>query len=71
MNLVLQGPSSLLIGFIILLIIGSIIIAIAGTLIAFLPALIVAGIVWWITGNETFAGVAFLLIALLSLTKRK
>lgn len=61
----------MIIGLIILLIIGSIIIALAGVLIAFLPALIAAGIVWWITGNETFAGLAFLLIALLSLTRRK
>jgi len=56
---------------ILLIIIGSIIIWIAGALIFFLPAFIVAGIVYWITGDDTLAGLAFLLVALSSLTRRK
>lgn len=56
---------------ILLIIIGSIIIWIAGALIFFLPAFIVAGIIYWITGDDTLAGLAFLLVALSSLTKRK
>jgi hypothetical protein len=56
---------------ILLIIIGSIIIWIAGALIFFLPAFIVAGIVYWITGDDTLAGLAFLLVALSSLTRKK
>jgi hypothetical protein len=73
-SLITVGPIgiiSLFWVFILLIIIGSIIIWIAGTLIFFLPAFIVAGIVYWITGDDTLAGVAFLLVALSSLTRRK
>jgi hypothetical protein len=56
---------------ILLIIIGSIIIWIAGALIFFLPAFIIAGIVYWITGDDTLAGLAFLLVALSSLTRKK
>jgi hypothetical protein len=65
-----QGISSLLIGFIILVIIGAIIIWVIGVLIAFIPAFIIAGVVWWLTGNEMYAGVAFLLVALLFIFRR-
>jgi hypothetical protein len=56
---------------IVLFIIGSIIIYVVGALIFFIPAGIVSVIVWYITGNETLTGLAFLLVALSSLTKRK
>jgi hypothetical protein len=54
-----------------MIIIGAIIIMIAGVLIMFLPALILAGVVYWLTGSETYTGIAFLIIALLSLTRRR
>lgn len=54
-----------------LIIVGAIIIFIAGIFIFFLPAFIVAGIVWWISRSETLAGIAFLLVALTSLTRRR
>jgi hypothetical protein len=56
---------------IVFFIIGSIIIYVVGALIFFIPAGIVSVIVWYITGNETLTGLAFLLVALSSLTKRK
>jgi hypothetical protein len=56
-------------GFLVL--IGVIVIMVAGALLFFLPAAIIAGVVWFLTGNELYTGVAFLIIALLSLTRRK
>lgn len=55
----------------ILVIIGSIIIMVVGALVFFIPAVIVAYVVWWLTGDHTLAGIAFLLIAFLSLTRRR
>jgi hypothetical protein len=69
--LISQGPIIILVGLIALIVIGVIIIVIAGVLLALIPAIIVSGIVFFISGNQTYAGVAFLLIALLSLTRRK
>ncbi len=62
-----------LIAFIILVIIGIIIIAlIIGALLFFLPAAIIAGVVWFLTGGDLFwAGVAFLAVALLTLILRR
>ena len=67
----LAAPIVMLGGLIVLVIIGMIIIFIAGVFIFLLPAVIVAGVVWWLTGSEFMAGVAFLLIAVLSLSKKK
>jgi hypothetical protein len=53
-----------------MVIIGSIIIWVVGALIFFIPAFVVAGAVWYITGNPDFTGVAFLVIAVLSLLRR-
>jgi hypothetical protein len=55
----------------VLVLIGVIIIMVVGALLFFLPAAIVAGVVWYFTGNELYAGLAFLAIAVLSLTRRK
>ena len=55
--------------FLIFLLIGSIIIWFVGALIFFIPAIIVAAIVYYFTGNDTMAGLAFLLVALASLTQ--
>lgn len=53
-----------------MVIIGSIIIWVVGALVFFIPAFVVGGVVWFITGNPDFAGAAFLVIAVLSLLKR-
>jgi len=55
----------------ILVLIGVILIMVARALLFFLPATILAGVVWFLTGSEIYTGIAFLVIALLSLTKRK
>jgi hypothetical protein len=55
----------------ILVLIGVIIIMVAGALLFFLPAAVIAGVVWYLTGNELYTGIAFLVIAVLSLTRRK
>jgi len=55
----------------ILLLIGTIIIMVVGALLFFLPAAVIAGIVWLLTGKELYAALAFLAVAILSLTKRK
>ena len=59
----------LLVGAMVL--IGIIIIMVVGALLFFLPAAVLAGIVWILTGNELYTGLAFLAVALLSLTRRK
>jgi hypothetical protein len=55
----------------VLVLIGVIIIMFVGALLFFLPAAIVAGVVWYVTGNELYAGIAFLVVAVLSLTRKK
>ena len=55
----------------VLVLIGLIIIMVVGALLFLLPAAIVAGIVWYFTGNELYAGLAFLAIAIISLTRKK
>jgi hypothetical protein len=62
---------SLIWNLVIFVIIGSIIISILGTLIFFIPAAVISGVVWYITGNQSYAGIAFLLVAILSIIKRK
>jgi len=61
-----------LIVLLILLIIGIvIIIIIAKVLFFFLPAAIIALVVWLLSGSLFWAGVAFLVIAFISVAKRK
>lgn len=67
----LSTPMVMLASFIALIIIGAVIIFVVGLFIFFLPAIIVAGVVWWLTRSEFMAGVAFFLVSLLSLTRRK
>ena len=55
----------------VLVLIGIVIIMVVGALLFFLPAAIVAGVVWYFTGSELYAGIAFLAVAILSLTRRK
>ena len=47
-----------------------IIILIAKILLFILPAAIIALVVWFLTGNLLWAGIAFLVVAFLSLLKR-
>ncbi len=55
----------------VLVLVGIIIIMVAGALLFLLPAAIIAGVVWYLTGNQLYTGIAFLVIAILSLTRRK
>jgi len=56
----------------ILLVIGLVIIvAIAKVILFFLPAAIIALVVWLLTGSGFLAGIAFLIIAFISVSKRK
>lgn len=66
----IANPLLVIGGLIILVLIGLFVIVIIGTLILILPALIVAGVVWWLTGSEILAGFAFLLIALIAFARR-
>ena len=68
---VVAGGSIVFLGLIAMVIIGMIIITVLGTLFMLIPAIIVSGIVWWLTGSELLTGVAFLLIALSSFLKKK
>ena len=66
----ISNPLLVIGGLIILVLIGLLVIVIIGTLILVLPALIVAGVVWWLTGSEILAGIAFLLIALIAFARK-
>ena len=55
----------------VLVLIGVVIIMVVGALLFFLPAAVLAWVVWFLTGSELYAAAAFLVIALLSLTKKK
>jgi hypothetical protein len=55
----------------ILVLIGIIIIMVVGAMLFFLPAVVIAGVVWFLTGSDLYTGLAFLAIAILSLSRRK
>ncbi len=58
-------------GFIVLFVIGIlVIILIVGLAIVLLPAILVAIIVWFFTGSFFYAGIAFLVVALISLVSK-
>jgi membrane protein implicated in regulation of membrane protease activity len=57
-------------GLIGLIIIGLVIILVIRLLFVLIPAAIVAFIVWFFTGNLWWAGVAFLIVAALSILKK-
>jgi len=59
-----------LLGIIGLIIIGLIIIFVIRLLFMLIPAALVAFVVWFFTGNLWWAGIAFLLIAALSILKK-
>jgi hypothetical protein len=57
-----------ILGAIVLVIIGILVIVlIVGALLVLLPAIIVAIVVWFITGSFFFAGIAFLVVAIISI----
>jgi len=61
-----------LIALLFLVVIGIIIIiVIAKVLLFFLPAAIIAIVVWFLSGSLFWGGVAFLIIAFISVVKRK
>jgi hypothetical protein len=53
-----------------LLVVGVIVIMVIGALIFLLPAAILAFVVWFLTGSMFWAGVVFLVIAIISLLKK-
>jgi len=71
MALVVLGPLIDVAFLILLLVIGLVIIILLAKVFLFiLPAGIIALIVWFLTGSVFWAGVAFLVVALISLLKR-
>ena len=54
----------------VLIIIGVIIVVLIGLFIIFLPAILLAAVVWLLTGSIFWAGIVFLIIAALSLFKK-
>ena len=56
---------------ILLLILAVVIISFLRTFFLLLPAIIVAAVVWFLTRNLTWAGIAFLIVAILSVLKRR
>ncbi len=54
-------------GGFVFLVIGILIIIPVGALIVFLPAVIVSVIVWFLTASLFLAGIAFLIVALISI----
>lgn len=56
---------------ILLIILGIVIILVIKTFLFLLPAAIIASVVWFITGDNYLTGIAFLVIAVISLIKKK
>jgi hypothetical protein len=68
--LILEAGLSI-IALIILLVIGLVIlVVVVGSILLFLPAAIIAFVVWFLTGDLFLAGVAFLIIAVLMIIFR-
>jgi hypothetical protein len=59
-----------ILGLIGLIIIGFVIILVVRLLFMLIPAALVAFVVWFVTGSLWWAGVAFLIIAALSVLKK-
>ena len=53
-----------------LIIIGIIIVVVIGLFIIFLPAILLAAVVWILTGSVFWAGIVFLVVAALALYKK-
>ena len=59
-----------LMGLVSLIILGLIVVLLIRLVVILLPAAVVAFVVWFITENTWWAGVAFLVIAALSILKK-
>ncbi len=59
-----------LIGLIVLIIIGIIIVFLVKVFFMLIPAALVAIVVWFLTGSGWWAGIAFLVVAALSVIKK-
>ncbi len=71
MALTVLGPLTDIAFLILLLVIGLIIIIVLAKVFLFiLPAGIIALVVWFLTGSIFWAGIAFLVVALISLLRR-
>jgi hypothetical protein len=67
---ILGGIVDLVLAAIILIVGILVIILIVGALIVFLPAIIVAVVVWFFTGSLLVAGIAFLVVAIISIAAK-
>jgi hypothetical protein len=63
-------PTGEILGLVALIIIGLIIIFLIRLILILIPAAVVAFIVWYLTGSGWWAGVAFLVIAALSILRK-
>jgi len=70
MNLPPLPPTGEILGLLALIIVGIIIILLIRLILILIPATIVAFIVWLLTGSGWWAGVAFLIIAALSILRK-
>jgi hypothetical protein len=59
-----------LMGLIGLIVLGLVIIFVVRVIVILIPAALVAFVVWYLTGNTWWAGLAFLAIAALSIAKK-
>jgi len=57
--------------FLVLLVIGIIIIMVLATVIHFIIPIIAAVIVWFVTGSLLYAGIAFVVVAIVQLIARR
>lgn len=60
-----------LVVFLILLVIGVIIILLLATVIHFIIPIIAAVVVWFLTGSLLYAGIAFVVVAIIQLIARR
>ncbi|MHB1868214.1 MAG: hypothetical protein ACYCPP_04635 [Nitrososphaerales archaeon] len=67
---ILSGIWDLIGGFIPLIIGVLVIVLLVGLAIILLPAIIVAVVVWFLTGSFFYAGIAFLIVAVISLVAK-
>ncbi|HVB12593.1 MAG TPA: hypothetical protein VNE86_05620 [Nitrososphaerales archaeon] len=67
---ILSGVWDLIGGFIPLIIGVLVIVLLVGLAIILLPAIIVAVVVWFLTGSFFYAGIAFLIVAVISLVAK-
>jgi hypothetical protein len=51
--------------------VGVAVILLLGAFLFLLPALLIAGVTWLLSGDQLLTGVAFLAVALISLVKRR